>query len=140
MVAGNKFNDTVDQVGLAKHDFSAAGHVFKAMLTNTAPVAANALKADLTEITPENGYVAGGDDIQNTWVESGGTATLDGTDVVFQASGGTIGPFRYLAIYNDTQATPAKPLFLWYDHGTSITLQDGETFTYSITTNIATLS
>lgn len=125
----NKFQDFVEQLGLAKHDLSAAGHVLKVYLSNTAPDAAlDAVKADLAEIAAGNGYTAGGVDVQNTWAESTGTGTLSGTKVVITASGGTIGPFRYVALYNDTQTVPADPLVAWWDYGSALTLNDGESF------------
>jgi hypothetical protein len=122
----NKHQDFVEQLGLAKHNLNTDTH--KCLLTNTAPTAANAVKADLTEISAGNGYTAGGEDAQNTWAESSGTGTLTGTKIVWTASGGTIGPFRYVDIYNDTQTSPADPLIGWWDYGSSITLQIGETF------------
>lgn len=100
------------------------------LLTNTAPTAANTIKADLTEISAANGYIAGGEDTQNTWAEASGTGTLTGTKVVWTAAGGTIGPFRYVTIYNDTQTSPAKPLIGWWDYGSALTLQIGETFSW----------
>lgn len=102
----------------------------KVMLCNTAPVATNSVKADLTEISAGNGYTAGGSAITITSSsQSAGTYTLVGNDVVITASGGTIGPFRYAVIYNDTPTSPADPLIQFYDYGSSITLNDGESFT-----------
>jgi hypothetical protein len=49
--------------------------------------------------------------------------------VVFTASGGSIGPFRYAVLYDDTPTSPADPLVSWWDYGSSITLASGETFT-----------
>lgn len=129
MATYNKFQDFVEQVLLGKHDFSAAGHVFRVYLSNTAPDAGlDAVKADLAEITAGNGYTAGGEDTQNTLSESSGTATVSGTKVVWTASGGTIGPFRYVVLYNDSQTSPADPLVAWWDYGSALTLQAGETF------------
>ena len=130
MATYNKFQDFAEQLLLAKHDFSAAGHVFKIYLSNAVPSASlDAVKADLAEIAPGSGYTAGGEDVQNTMAEAAGTATVTGTKVVWTAAGGTIGPFQYVVHYNDTQASPADPLVNWWDYGSALALQIGETFT-----------
>jgi hypothetical protein len=126
VAAFNKHNDFVDQLGQGKHIFGT--HVFKCLLTNVAPTAANSIKADLTEITAGNGYTAGGADAQVTWAEATGTGTATGTKIVWTAAGGTIGPFRYVDLYNDTQTSPVDPLVGWWDYGSALTLQIGETF------------
>ena len=136
MAAYNKHNDFVEQLGLGKHIFGP--HVLKCLLTNPAPTAANSVKGDLTEIGAGNGYTAGGADAQGTWAEASGTATLTGTMIVWTASGGTIGPFRYVDLYNDTQTTPADPLIGWWDYGSSITLQIGETFSVKFNNSATT--
>jgi hypothetical protein len=131
MAAYNKFQDFVEQLCLAKHSFAAAGDVFRCMLVNSpAPVNTNTVKADLTEIAAGNGYTAGGEDAQNTVAESpAGTSTVSGTKIVWTASGGTIGPFRYVIFYNDTQTSPLDPLVAWWDYLSNLTLNSGETFT-----------
>jgi hypothetical protein len=102
----------------------------KVLLTNVAPVAGNSVKADLTEIGAGNGYSAGGTAVSiSSSAQSSGTYKLVLGDVVFTASGGTIGPFRYAVLYNDTPSSPADPLILFWDYGSSIALQNGETFT-----------
>lgn len=141
MAAFNKFQDFVEQVLTAKHDFTAAGHVFKVYASNAAPSAsADAVKADLAEITAENGYPAGGSDVQNTLSETTGTATVAGTDVVWTASGGSFGPLQYIALYNDTQTSPADPLVGWWDYGSAPTVLTGETFTVDFGASILTLA
>lgn len=128
MAAYNKIQDYAEQVNKAVHNWST--HTFKALLTNTAPVATNTVKADLTDITAANGYAAGGMTLDSvTLVETTGTAKVTIADEVLTAAGGSIGPFRYVAIYNDTATSPAKALVCWYDYGSSITLADTETFT-----------
>ena len=127
MASYNKFQVFTKDLIEGKHNF--ASNTFKVMLTNTAPVNTNAVKADLTEISAGNGYTAGGTATTITSSTSAGTAKVTGTDVVFTAAGGSIGPLRYAVLYNDTQTSPAKPLIAWWDYGSSITLNDTETLT-----------
>jgi hypothetical protein len=131
MATYNKFQQFVDDLGLGVHNLNT--DTLKVMLTNSAPVATNTVKANITEISAGNGYVAGGEDTTNTYTETAGTGTLGATDVVWTASGGTIGPFQYVVLYNDTPTSPADPLVAWYDYGSSITLLDTETFTVDFT-------
>ena len=127
MATYNKFNQFVEDLAKKKHDLSA--DTFKVMLTNTAPIATNAIKADITEISAGNGYTAGGTATTITsCVQTSGTLKMIITDVVFTATG-AVGPFRYVVLYNDTQTSPAKPLVAWFDYGSSISLAIGETFT-----------
>jgi hypothetical protein len=128
MAAYNKFNDYVDQLNRGVHNWAA--HTFKAALSNTAPSASNTVFANITEIDAGNGYSAGGMALDTvTLSEASGTAKVTIADEVLTASGGSIGPFRYVVIYNDTPTSPADPLVAWYDYGSSITLANTETFT-----------
>ena len=140
MAAFNKFQDFAEQLGKGVHQLHAAGHTLKVYLSNTAPNAAtHAVKADLAEIGAGNGYTAGGVDVQNDATETSGTLSMTGVDVVFTAAGGTIGPFRYVVLYNDTPTSPADPLVGWWDYGSGITLNDGETFTVDFGTSVLTV-
>lgn len=129
MAAYNKFNQFVED--LSKKVHNVATDLLKIMLVNSpAPVATNTVKANLTEIAAGNGYAAGGTAITiTTSTQTSGTFTLAGNQVVFTAAAGAIGPFRYPVFYNDTPISPADPLIAWWDYGSSITLNDGETFT-----------
>lgn len=126
MAVYNKFQQTVEDILAGVHDFDA--HAFKVMLTNIAPVATNAVKANLTEIAAGNGYTAGGTATTITVSETAGVAKISGTDVVFTATG-VVGPFRYAVLYNDTPIAPADPLIAWWDYGANISLANTETFT-----------
>lgn len=102
----------------------------KVMLTNSAPVSTNSVKANLSEISAGNGYTAGGTQATiSSSAQSSGTYKLVLNDVVFTASGGSIGPFRYAVLYNDTPTSPADPLIGFWDYGSAVTLADTETFT-----------
>jgi len=138
-----KYQDYVEQLHKGVHQWHAAGHTFKIALTNTAPnVATHTTRADITELATGNGYTqnAAGLDIQNDLTETGGTATVTAVDVVITASGGTVGPFRYVVIFNDTATSPADALVCYYDYGSSITLNDTETFTTDFGASLFTAS
>lgn len=128
MATFNKINAFVENLAEKVHNLGS--DTLKVMLTNSAPVNTNTVKGDLTEISAGNGYTAGGATPSITSsAQSSGTYKLVLADVTWTASGGTIGPFRYVTLYNDTPTSPADPLIGWYDYGSSITLADGETFT-----------
>ena len=128
MVAFNKFNQFVVDVQSKVHNL--ASDSLKVLLTNAAPVATNAVKADLTEISAGNGYTAGGNAAAFTSLtQTSGVAKLVLADpATWTASGGSIGPFRYAVLYNDTPSSPAKPLIGWWDYGSAVTLASGEQF------------
>lgn len=136
MASFNKINAFVDALASKVHDLDA--DTLKLMLTNGAPVATNTVKTDLTEISAGNGYTAGGPTITATGSQTSGTYSLVGTDVTITAAGGSIGPFRYVAIYNDTATN--DELIGWYDYGSSITLADGESFTVDFGASVLTIA
>lgn len=136
-----KVNDFVEQVVRGVHDFGT--DTYKIGLTNADPTSAAADFNNLTEITAQNGYVAGGATVTTlTVVEAAGTVTIDGDNIVFTAAGGSFGPFRYPVLYNATPSNGALvyPIVGYYDYGSAITLNDTETFTVNITTNLFTLT
>lgn len=138
MAVYNKFQQFVADRADGVHNLGA--DTLKFMLTNVAPVATNSIKTDITEITAENGYTAGGSVVTiATSSQVAGTYSLvPAADVVVTASGGTIGPFRYVVFYNDTPTSPLDPLISWYDRGSSLTLQDGEAVTLDVGATLLT--
>jgi len=139
MASFNKFQPFVEALAEGKHNLGS--DTLKILLTNSAPVNTNAVKADLTEISAGAGYSAGGTAVTGiTSAQTGGTYKLVGSDVVFTASSGTIGPFRYAVLYNDTAAS--DELIGWWDYGSGVTLADGESFTVDLhpTNGILTLA
>jgi len=124
MASFNKFEGFVGYLGLGEVNLNT--DLIKAYLTNNAPSASgDDVLGDLAGITEEHGYAAA--DITNLYSEASGTGTMTATDVVWTASGGSFGPFRYVVIYDDTHASDI--LIGWWDYGSSITVNTGESFT-----------
>lgn len=141
MATFQKFESFVEAVAEKKHNLGS--DTLKWYLTNTAPdAAADAVKADLpAEISAGNGYSAGGVSVTiSSSSQAGGSYKLVIADSVLTAAGGTIGPFRYAILYNDTAAN--DELICFYDYGSSITLQDTETLTFDAdpSTGVLTLA
>jgi hypothetical protein len=72
--------------------------------------------------------------------QTGGTYSLVVADLVLTASGGAVGPFRYVYLYDDTVAVPADPLICYYDYGSALTLNDGETLTLDFGSSLFNIS
>jgi hypothetical protein len=131
MATFNKFNQFVEDLAKKVHNLNA--DTLKVALTNTAPAAGNAIFSDITEITAQNGYAAGGAAASfSSGAQSSGTYKLVLNDVTFTASGGSFGPFRYVVLYNSTPTSPLKPLIGYYDYGTGITVTTGNSFTVDL--------
>ena len=140
MATFNKYHCFAENVAEKVHNLGS--DTLKVLLTNTAPNAAtHTVRADVGEIAAGNGYTSGGNQAaQTSSAQSGGLYTLAVSDpATWVATGGTIGPFRYAVLYNDTPTSPADPLIGWWDYGTSITLGIGETFTVDVGASLLTL-
>ena len=140
MAAFNKFNSFVEALAEKVHNLGS--DTLKVMLTNTAPVATNTVKANLTEIAAGNGYTAGGNTatVTSSAQTSGTYKLVLGDPATWTATGGSIGPFRYAALYNDTATS--DELIGWWDYGSAVTLADGESFAvdFDPTTGVLTLA
>jgi hypothetical protein len=125
MATFNKFQQFVEDLADKVHNLSA--DQLECYLSNATPSAsADAVKADLAEISTGNGYT-GPQDTQNTGSQTTGTYTLTGTKIVITASG-AVGPFQYVVLQNTTPTSPLDPLIGWWDYGSALTLANGETF------------
>jgi hypothetical protein len=134
MATYNKINQWAEAEGeVADLD----GDTFIVALSNTAPGsegtpptgAAAGILANVTQIAYTNCSSR-----TLTLASSGhtaGTYAIDFNDLTLTASGGTVGPFRYVYIYDDTPSSPADPLVCYFDYGSSITLASGETLLIS---------
>jgi hypothetical protein len=134
--AFNKLNCFVQDIGQKVHNLNS--DAIYAALTNTAPVATTTAYSGITDLGTGNGYTAGGAVFASTaYSQTGGVATLTGSNIVITASSGSIGPERYSFVYNNTAA--GKNGIGWWDYGSSVTLTAGETFTINISSGIAQL-
>lgn len=123
MATYNKFYQFVEDLAEKVHDLGS--DTLKVALTNSAPVATNTILANITEISYTN--CSSRSITTSSSAQTSGVYKLTLADLILTASGGTVGSFRYIVIYNDTAAS--KNLIAWFDYGSSITLNDTETLT-----------
>jgi hypothetical protein len=132
MATFNKVNDFVKN---AVHNMDLESDQIVIALSNTAPGSEssnptsdnNGVLANVTQITYTN--LSSRNVTTTSSTQTGGTYKLVLADITLTSTGGTTGPFRYVYIYNDTVTTPADPLIGYYDYGSSLTLNDGDSLT-----------
>jgi len=120
-MAYTKFNSFVEAIAEKVHNLGS--DTLTIALTNTAPVAANTRRSDLTEISYTNCSARA--ITTSSSAQTAGTYKLTLADLTLTATG-TVGPFRYVVIYNDTATN--DELIAFDDYGSSITLNTGESF------------
>lgn len=123
MASFNKFQPFVEQLAEKVHNLGSDQIVVA--LTNTAPNATDATLSQITEISYTN--CSSRNVTTTSSAQTTGTYKLVLADLVLTASGGSVGPFRYVVLYNDTAAS--DQLIGYYDYGLALTLLDGETLT-----------
>ena len=137
MASFTKVNDFVVNLANAM-DMNA--DTFKVALCATDPTSGTSIATD------GNGVLANATEISYTNLsdrtlanvtstQTGGTYKLSADDKVLTASGGSVAAFRYVIIYNDSPTSPADPIVGYYDYGSALTLNDGDTFTIDIGAN-----
>lgn len=131
MATFTKINDFVEQLGLARHNLSTG--TLKVALNRSdaaggAGAAVTAADTVLADIVQPTGTSYAPIDTQNTFAESGGTATLTGTKCVFTAGAADWQSFRYVVLYNDDTSTPTDQLIGFWDYLSDLTLGNAETF------------
>lgn len=123
MAAFTLFECFVEDVAEKVHNLGS--DTLTVALTNTAPTAGTDDElADITEVAYTNCSARAITTTSSS--QASGVYSLILTDLTLTASGGTVGAFRYAVIYNDTATN--DELIGYADYGSSITLQDGETF------------
>lgn len=131
MATPQKFNSFTEALCEKVHNLGS--DTLKIALSNTAPSASNTVLANITQISAGNGYTAGGFAITvSSSAQSGGTYSLVLNAATLTASGGSIGPFRYVVLYNDTATN--DELIAWLDRGVALTLADTQSYTLNSAT------
>ena len=132
MATFNKVNDFVKN---AVHNMDLESDQIVVALSNTAPASeasdpsadGNGVLANVTEISYTN--LSSRNVTTSSSTQTSGTYKLVLADITLTSSGGATGPFRYVYIYDDTVATPADALIGYYDYGSALTLNDGDSLT-----------
>jgi hypothetical protein len=125
MATYNKFEQFVEDLAKKVHNLSSDQLVVALTNASNAPSAsADAVLGDVTQISYTN--LSSRNITTSSCEQTSGTLKLILADLTLTASGGSVGPFRYVIVYNDTPTSPADPLLGWYDYGSEITLANGE--------------
>ena len=122
MATYTKFNSFTEALAEKVHNLGS--DTLKVALTNSAPSASNTKLSDITEISYTN--CSSRTLTISSSAQTSGTYKLVVSDLVLTASG-TVGPFRYIVIYNDTATN--KELIGYYDYGSALTLSNTDTLT-----------
>lgn len=122
MATYTKFNSFTEALAEKVHNLGS--DTLKVALTNSAPSASNTQLSNITEISYTN--CSSRTLTVSSSAQTSGTYKLVVSDLVLTASG-TVGPFRYIVIYNDTATN--DELIAYYDYGSSLTLNNTDTLT-----------
>ena len=133
MATFNKINAFVEDLAEKVHNLGA--DQLKVALTNSAPTANSAQLSDISEIGYTNLSTRNVTTASSS--QTGGTYSLVLTDLVLSASG-TVGPFRYVYLYNDTSTNDRG--IGWWDRGSSLTMENGDTLTLDFASTTISLS
>ena len=129
MATFNKIDAFVEHLAEGVHNFSSdSSCTITIFLTTNAevPVAStDAVLADITTISYAN--LSSRVVSVSASSQSSGTYSLVLTDHTLTASG-NVATFRMVGHYNDDPTSPADPLIQWYNHGSDVTLANGETY------------
>lgn len=123
---------------LAEKQVDLSGNGITVALTNTAHTSTWDELADITQVSYT--YCSSRVVTVTSSAQTAGTYKLVLQDLVLTASGGSVGPFRYLYLYDDNST--GDKLIGYYDYGSSITLASGESLTldFDATNGVLTIA
>ncbi|HCA36575.1 MAG TPA: hypothetical protein DEP13_08045 [Gammaproteobacteria bacterium] len=133
MAVFNKLNGFVEHLAEGVHNLGS--DQLALALSNVAPSAestaptsstANCILSNVTEINYTG--LSSRNVTTSSAAQSSGTYRLTLSDLTLSSTG-TVGPFRYIYLYNDSATSPADPLIGYFDYGANLTLNNGESLT-----------
>lgn len=119
MATFTKFNSFVEALAEKTHNLGSDS--LKVALTNSAPSASNTVLSNITEVSYTNCSDRGLTISSSS--QTSGTYKLVIADKTLTASGGNVGPFQYVVVYNDTAAS--DELICYFNLGAATTIVDG---------------
>lgn len=124
MATFNKFDSFVEALAEKVHNLGSDTLTVALCAAANAPVAGNTQLVNLTQIAYTN--LSSRVITTTSSSQTSGLYKLVLQDLTLNATG-TVATFRYVVIYNDTATN--DELIGWYDYGSDVTLQNGESFT-----------
>ena len=110
---------------------------WKVALSNASAVAKTSFTAGTDDLATGNGYTAGGNSCSvTTAAQSAGTYTFTLTNPAAWTATGSVGPFQYAILWDTTTSIPVAQ----WDYGSAVTLNNGDTFTFTFSGNVFTAS
>lgn len=148
MATFTKLNGFVEHLAKGYHGNMSTA-TFSVALSNTAPGSESTpptgaetacILANVTQISYTN--LSSRTITTTSCVQTSGTLKLILADLVLTASGGSVASFRYVYLVNTSSTTRTNALIGYYDYGSSVTLNDTETFTvdFDNTNGVLTLA
>lgn len=117
-----KFNSFVESLAEKQHDLGA--DQLEIALSASAPSTSNTQLSNITQISYSNLSARAVTTVSSS--QTAGVYKLILQDLVLYATG-TVATFRYIILFNQTSASDL--LIGYYDYGSNVSLNNGETFT-----------
>lgn len=140
MATFNKYGQFVEDLAEKVHNLSV--DTLRIALASGVQTTGMTLLSQIFEISGGNGYATGG--WTGLLVSSAQTTGLYklvlANPPVWTGMPGTMSGFRYAVLYNDTPTSPLNPLIGYWDYGSTVTLNSGETFTVTFDQNEGVLT
>lgn len=128
MASLNLFYSFVEKLAEGVFDFE--NDQIVVALTNTEPDLTGQEIANITEISYTN--LTTRNLTTSSSSQTSGTYSFVVNDHILSGNGGSVGPFQYIVLYDDTATN--DPMIGYYDYGSAATLNAGETLTLDFST------